>query len=327
MKQGILLTVIAIFTLGCDNSIDILAPKQERPIVYALWSVHDSLPRIRIQRTFLNPNQDAHEVAKHPDSIYYSHPISVTVEEWKNDALQQVISFTEYKDFAKDSGIFHYPYLPIYRPASAVQLDAEAEYVLKVKVGERLPTVKARTPLVGSASFLNPRPASPPSEFRFSMLNTYVISWFPAKHAYYYDLWVIYNILEIRGIDTQHLRLRIPLLRMTPSRPNQRMSYVLTAESFYRDIRQHLTIDSTITRRFGNAIFYYRGVEQQAYYYEILNSTTQGINQTDTFYTNIQNGIGLFSSATVDSVLTVPFIGVLDSLRLNPTMKPYNFIY
>ncbi len=310
---------------SCDNTLDVLAPKQERPIIYAVWSVHDSLPAVRVQRTFLNPGQDVREVAQNPDSIYYTEPIQVFAEEWKNGVLQRTIRFRQYADSSKDSGTFYYPHQPLYRPEAPIQLDAEAEYVLKVKVGEQLPTAEARTRLVGPVGFLNPRPMDPPIEFRFSTRQTYVVSWFSADNAHYYDLWMTFSIREIRGGDTQWIRFRVPLLRMTTAQPGQRLSYVLTLEDFYYHLTQNLTIDSTVRRYFGALTFGFRGVEKQHYYYERLNGTSQSINQTDTFYTNIKNGLGLFSSATIDSAVVKPSLAVRDSLRLNPLLQPYNF--
>ncbi len=318
---------VAFLIAGCSNDVEVLAPPANRTIVYALWSAHDSLPPVRIQRSFLNPDQSVQDVAKIRDSIYYNHPISVHVEEWQDTTLLRVVSFSPLTDSGKDAGIFHYPDQPLYRPDQPLVLSPKRTYRLTVKVGEDAPTVSATTAIVGPISPVIPQPISPFNLMRFNGKGKFLVTWYAGANATYYDVWTLIYITEYRrGGDSQQVMLRWPLLRRLRSGPNTRHSYPLVSESFFRFLALHLEADSLITRRFNKMTFYFRGIEQQAYYYLLLNRPSASVNQPDTFYTNVDHGIGLFSSATLDSIETYLHSSVKDSLRFNPIVAPLNFL-
>ncbi|GEM_PF-4524855 len=322
-----LVLFLAGLLVRCDNDVEVLAPPANRTLIYALWSVHDSFPLIRIERSFMNPGQSAEDVAKIRDSIYYNHPISVHVEAWKDSTLEQTVSFVPFTDSTKDSGIFHYPDQPLYRPEHPFTLQTDRTYRLSVKVREDAPTVSATTPIVGPISPVTPRPLSPFNLIMFNSKGKFLLTWYSGRNAAYYDVWTLLYITEYYpNGDSQYVQLRWPLLRRLRTQSNTRHAYPITSESFYRQLALHLKEDSLINRRFNKITFYFRGVEKQAYYYTLLNQPSASVNQPDTFYTNVANGIGLFSSATLDSIPAFLDPKMQDSLRFNPITDPLNFL-
>jgi len=85
-KRSFFIAVIALFLLKCSNKLDILAPYKESVAVYGLINQNDSVQYIRVQRVFLGEG-NAISIAQNPDSCYYKPgELKVTLQRILNSA-------------------------------------------------------------------------------------------------------------------------------------------------------------------------------------------------------------------------------------------------
>lgn len=73
--------LIIISTLSCETEFETLAPWKEIPIVYGILDQHEPIQNIKINKAFLGEG-NALVYAQNPDSIYYPYGLEVRVEEW-----------------------------------------------------------------------------------------------------------------------------------------------------------------------------------------------------------------------------------------------------
>ena len=84
IKRSIFIVFAAILLLRCSNKLDVLAPYKESVAVYGLLNQDDSVQYIRVQRVFLGEG-NAMDIAQNPDSCYYkTGELKVTFQRIKN---------------------------------------------------------------------------------------------------------------------------------------------------------------------------------------------------------------------------------------------------
>jgi hypothetical protein len=100
MRTFFLFVSLSLFFISCETDFDTTADWKDITVVYGLLDQRDSLQYIKINRAFLGEG-DALMFAKENDSINYPFPLKVWLEEWdKNGNKVQTIEFdpdTTYK--------------------------------------------------------------------------------------------------------------------------------------------------------------------------------------------------------------------------------------
>ncbi|MFK8101666.1 MAG: DUF4249 family protein [Saprospiraceae bacterium] len=73
MKRIFILSVLACGLLfsACSNEFELVDDWKSIPVVYGFLSLQDSAHYIRVEKAFLDPETSALEIARNPDSLYY----------------------------------------------------------------------------------------------------------------------------------------------------------------------------------------------------------------------------------------------------------------
>lgn len=299
---------------ACKTDLDVNAPYKEITVVYGLLNQNDTIHFIKINKSFLG-EADAYAMASVRDSSEYKS-ISAKVTELKNGAktgrewaLKDSI-FTN-----KESGDFYFPEQKVYYFTES-GLDPAAQYELNVSLNNGEKTVTAKTDLVnsitdftGGQQFVIPCSGQPGTScIGFaSSRGKYIdkeFTWRSVKDGKRYQLEMSFyyrdEMADGSGQVTRKMNWTFqPPLYATSLSGGEGMSVIIKGEDFYKEIARQLTplTDATILRRFFDRIEFNIYVAADDFNtYLLANEPSTGIIQEKPEFTNVENGIGIFSA-------------------------------
>ncbi len=278
---------------SCEKDIK-LTEWKDTPVVYALLNLKDSVQYIRINRAFVA--NDPYQVVQNPDSISYGiDELKVTIQKLDGDStVGDVIEFTPTFRFHKEEGIFTSKDYFVYR--SVIQLKGNTEYYLEVENLKRGWIAHAKTKMLGnqtiSYTFLQnryytrpmfvpekidyPRSLNPSDypkrtirflykEMKGEKVFEKYVDWIP---DYSKDLWFI------KDDDTNDIQF---------------------GDDFYKYLASQITVDPNVKRQaIGVDLMLYIANEDLFVFINLINRPDAYQSVPD--YTNIENGVGIFSS-------------------------------
>ena len=330
----IFLSIAAVFN-SCKNDLDVNAPWKDTTIVFGLLNRGDSVQYIRISKAFLGEG-NAFDFAKSFDSLYYkTSDIEVKMEEYKNGNLTETYILTADSSIDKDPGIFNAPKQLLYtfNTFGADALDATANYKLVVKNNKTGNEVSATTFLVTNP--LITKPSFQELNVRLYSGGKTAFKWNSSKNAYLYESFIRFLYKEINPNtpnDTAYKFVELNLGRQTSTYQEGTVPIVLETDIENKNIYQALFSFIPQANAQNPAIRFPTGLEfivnattNEMNTYISVNQPSNTITQERPQYTNITNGIGIFSSrGSVSKFL--PFNdNTLDSLQNNPVTSGLNF--
>jgi hypothetical protein len=320
------LSFAGICISGCENEIEVFGEYKEMAVVYGFLDMGEPIQRLRIGRTFLNPGVPASQIAKIPDSIYFAEA-EVTVI---NEQTGQRFTFTPDTSIPKDSGYFAHQPSIVY--SGVMNIIPNNTYRLEVLNKQTGFVARSKTLIVGPpptisfpVSVVNPNLSVAPDliiQLRFVNGN----------NAKLHDAVFEFTIEEFSKSDTTQKRERFYAWRFVNNLRNENTapgSRVRTTEgkNFFEYFKAVLPYDTTVYRRFKKIDFVlYSSASELA---DFMESTTPsiGIVQKQTEYTNIENGVGVFSSRHTARIKNITLdIATIEYLRTLDDYKDLQFI-
>jgi len=327
MKKIYLLFAIIGICSSCSNDLDIAAEYQETTVVYGLLNQADTVHYVQVFKGFLDENTNALHIAQIPDSIYYDDSLEVKV---KLDEGSQTF-FLEKIDAAqmgmsRNEGIFIDSPNYVYRFTGI--LNENAIYNLTITNKRTHHVVIAQTPIVKDFEII--RPAEPfPIDLATSSPND--IQWRAAENAkvyqclmrFFYEEW---NRNTPSNVDT----LFIDWLIFNNFTDNV-LVYKFDGTEFLAFLGTQLQADLDINRRALADSVEFRFFVGAADLYEYIrvSGSQSGITslQVKPEYTNVTNGLGIFSSRYSKTVYNIRLSDrSLDSLTCGRFTRDLNFL-
>lgn len=337
----VILTVLFLLN-SCKNEINIAAPWKETLIVYGLLDPATSVNYIRIQKAYLDPNSNAIKFASINDSIY-TEKLDVKLYVKLNGNTIDTI-FPEYingdiEGIKKDSGLFsnspNYLY-KITEPIKASRLSPNPEdytYQLEVYDTKKGYKCSSNTTTTGFLEPLSPVTNNITPITINSKVGTYItIGYREGRNVKTYDMIIRfwYKEYDIKTpSDTQTKYIDWVLFKNRPTSSLRGYELKITSiESniFYELLNYSLNADSDIKRipLYCDVEFY--GAGEDLYTYIQVNLPSVGIIQKKPEYTNITNGLGLFSSRYITAFRKIPISAEMKSqLKNSDYTKSLNF--
>ena len=296
------------------------APYKEIPVVYGLLDIQDSVHYLRIQRAFVDSSLSAHTIATRFDSLYYPDVLDVTIS---NDCtgqtwlMERIVGDTV--GLPKEMGLFTSGTNVLYR--FSARLELKHHYSLLLVNRESGLEARSATGLVGPFATIVPAPGYVVSwgGGQDELIN---FSWKPAAHALVYEMTLSIHWYDVpnSGGDSIPMQASITVMGNMvkgPPAPEINLTYPYPTMALYQQIGSLLPEDTTIHRipRFvrwqitagGTALGMLIGNQQ------VQQGITAG--QSLTVYTNIENGLGIFSSRYSMQFDNALGSNALDSLR------------
>lgn len=298
MKIKNLLFLILPILFSCETDFDVNANWKDVTIVYGLIDPNNDDQLIKINKAYLGQG-DAIQMASISDSTNYD-PSNLIVkihrvrEQVFNtyDTLSTVVLTDTVLD--KDDGLFSSDDNIIYtfkKPSSFY--NTNSIYVLEILNLSSGQKVTSETEIINSFSFESLNPS-----FEWGLYNgeladslrfrTKNIEWQNSNNGVIYQLDILINYLE--NGDVNSLSWSQPLVEYSSGN----MSLKIKGDQFFQFLENNL--DNNTTKQFLNLDLVMTIGAQDLKTYIDVNQPFSGIVQERHVFSNIDNGVGLFSS-------------------------------
>lgn len=326
----ILLSLPIFFFSSCETDFDVNANWKDISVVYCLLNPNDTVHFVKINKAFLG-EADAYQMASEIDSLYYSSA-SVKLERYKNGLLQETINFEPTTDIPKDDGIFANDYNIIYK--SSATLSVDGEYHLKIDVPEKTEQISSTTKLISDLLVSNPVAYR---KINFgNTLSQFVAEWKSSENARIYELTVFFYYYEINGAEKtlKTIEWVQPTKISSNNLGGEEMKQEINGGSFFNYVYNRITSQpgwdnpeiSRVVRKRAFDFQFLLGGEELSTFIEV-SSPSNGIVQEKPAYTNINNGIGVFSCRFDYPVKDLEIAQMtIDSLHAGVTTKNLGFM-
>ena len=282
---------------SCETDFNVNADWEEVTVVFGLLDQSQDRQYIRINKAFLG-NESAYVMASLSDSLNYNpDSLEVKIEKLSNSGvvLQSIIltdTVMEKEDgyFATDNNI-------IYVFDTDNFLNEEKEYLLTVTNKLSGKVITSKTKLIHDinlmSSFDNPVYKMGFYNQTGSFSNT-TVEWSHSQNASIYQMTLYVNYTEY-GQDTLEKTIHklYPIINFDG---NTNFKQKISGEEFFNLIAFNVPKDNTVNRRINNIDLLFSAASQDLKTYISLNEPPTGIVQERELFTNINGGIGLFSS-------------------------------
>lgn len=331
---------LALFS-SCSTDLDVNAPYQDLTVVYGLLNAQDQTQYIRIEKGYLDKSTSALTLAQIPDSIYYGDVLKVQmINQGNNDTISLEKVMGDTIGIPKDSGTFANSPNILYRMSRTI--DANQTYKILIVNTSTGKVVTASTAIVKDFQIGRPLNIAG-STVDLAATNTdgtskpLNIQWTGAVNAqiysavirFYYTEW---NVSSPSVVDTLYADWNvIDSYASNNGNGGEAETYNVPGKNFYVTMGNIIPVKANIQRRaIGSPLevrFAAGGVE--LYNYLRVSQTQTGITalQAQAKYTNVSNGLGIFSSRynKVKSNITISSNSI-DSLVDGSYTKKLNFV-
>ncbi len=321
---------------SCSTDIDINAPWKDITVVYGLLNQNDSIHYIKVNKAFLG-NASAYEMAAVSDSVQYQNIIvklfkiktanghSDTVKTYLfNDTILEKDSGT----FANDNNIIYYSTEKLITNAEANNID-DYSFSLNIYIPKYDKTVTGSTKLISKLLVSNPT-TSPQQTVNLCGFNGYDAKWKSTKGTRLYQLTLGFHYYELSPTDTTEHYIEYPLSTKTSQTDlgGEKIIQNINGDNFFQYLAAHIEENANIRRIVKEEcldFIFVVGSTDLNTYIEV-SSPSNGIVQEKPAYTNINNGIGIFSSRFDKTIFGKKLDQkMIDSLAVNNLTKNLNF--
>ena len=338
MKKNIILTLIIpiLLVTSCSTEFDINADWKDIAVVYGLLDQSDTIQYIKLNKVFLG-NENAYVMAMESDSIFYDsaevylEPLVGEENIYDNSGNKIRIQLEENYDIEKDSGIFTTDNNLIYSTTESLNINNNYRLVVDVPGKE---SISAITSLIDDFTVIKPS-TFPGQRVNFYNGQThtyqdYSVTFRPNEVGELYGVTLRFHYREI-SLEGQE-DFYVDWVQSTKRRPsvvnaNTEMNISVNGASFFTFVANHIHQNDPAIKRIAldfDFIFMVAGKEL-ALYLEI-NGPSDGIIQERPAFTNIENGIGVFSSRYTKMIDNKRLHGLtLDELSCGEVTKHLRF--
>ena len=341
MRKLLGILFFSILVLSCDNELNVTAEWKEVPVIYGLVDPSAQYNYIRINRAYLNESGDAIKYASISDSIQFQE-LTVKLVEHKNGVETNTINLEKVNGdtigLPKDSGTFSNTPNILYRTAynmKATDLYDTYRYDLVIinEITGRIYRSTAES--VGSMFLVTPRLNRDNPTINISDENDrfIYINFQEGFKAAMYDLVVRFRYLEYEDSTPTVLKLdSIDWVVFSGAETHGldgRGEQVITVkgEAFYQYLSSQLDGREGLNREAFDMDFYFYGSGEDLFTYIQVNKPSIGIVQKKPEFTNIENGLGIFSSRNINRFTHVGIAPQMKArLSVSPNTQHLNFV-
>ena len=298
MKIHYLFFLFIILFSSCETDFDVNAQWEDVTIVYGLIDPNIEDQLIKINKAFLGQG-DAFQMASIADSSNYNpSDLHVKIHRIRQQAFNQydTLSSVTLNDtiLDKDDGLFSTDNNIIYtfkKPSSFYNTNSfYALEIINLISGHK---VTSQTEIINTFSFESLNPSFEwglyngdlPDSLKFRTKN---IEWQPSTNGVIYQLDIVINYIE--NNDTINLPWSQPLVEYTSGN----MSLKIKGDQFFQFLTTNLT--NNTPKQFLNLDLAMTVGSDDLKTYINVNKPFSGIVQERPVFSNINNGVGLFSS-------------------------------
>jgi hypothetical protein len=330
------ISIISLFLGSCSNDLDINAPWKDVTVVFGLLNKNETTHYIRISKAFLGEG-DAIQFASQFDSLYYDTTLlSVNVYQVFNGNV--VVSFPcrVVTNIQKDPGIFAAPSQILYAfdatlTSSVSSINDRLQnstYKLVVKNNNTGNIATAETELVSNISLITPGNAI--DELPLYPQNKTLIKYKTGENGKMYELFFRFKYREYSELNPGDIVSKVVELnlgRITNDNTDggKEMNMNIENATIYQALYAAIPKLPNMVRIADSLQFQINVAADDMTTYLNVNQPSNTVAQERPQYTNVENGLGLFSSR--NSITRTKYINdfTVDTLRRNPLTKEMNW--
>ena len=285
--------IAILLSSACSTKLDVTAPYKVVPIIYGVLDPSDSIQYIKISRTYLNEQGSAIGAGKSLDSNFYPYnSIRPVLIESLNNAIDTIELDTQM--IAHDSGNFGYTQYPIYYTKQAINKAAKYQFLL-YKSGNAIATSSTTVP---SVSAINSPTNTASQAFvvgqAYQKINYSITT---ANNTSSYELNIIFHYTEKNNTTGVLVDKYLDWYLGTSAIVGGYPTFNVSGGAFYAVIADKLSPDPSVTRTADNFLtFKYTTVSADLTKLIQLSRFTGSVNENPPEYTNVSNGLGIFSA-------------------------------
>lgn len=327
LKFHIFLAILLCFFISsCSTDVDVIGEWKETMVVYGLLNPSDAVHYIKIGKAFLG-EEDAFVMAQEYDSLYYSNDLEITLQRIKSGVLIETITLQKDASITKDSGTFSSPNQILYKTNQPIYGDSK--YTLEITNTNTGNYTTASTFLVKDFTIDKPKTTE---SVNWNLINSdYKVKWQSAENGKLYQLTIRFNYTE-ENTATQVTESKYIDWVFTPEESNntsagEDMEVAIDGQSFYTFVASMIEPNGLVNRSIGKLDFIITIAAEDFTTYMEVNQPSSGVLQEKPVFTNIENGIGIFSSRFEKTVSGLNMsTSSQDSLRFGSHTKNLGFL-
>lgn len=335
------LSFLLLILISCDNELDVTAEYEEVTVVYGILDTANTTQYLKIMKGYLDPKTNALEQAQIPDSIYYPPNLIARITDTETGnayELKRVDGDTLSPPIEKEEGTFASSPNILY--ALRQPLQQAKIYDLYIENPNTGKVITSTTPVLGPFSITYP-PTSIVTEFRipfYTSSNGLEITWNTPVYGKTYDIQISFKYLEwgINESKSNAENKRVTFTTASGITSNRTTgeeseTFNLEGDAFFSRLAGLIPEDPSVNRAAVERPVDIRinaGAEELYRYILVSNTLLNDITQLSAKpeYTNIENGIGIFSSKSSTSRNSIRLTTVsLDSLSCGQFTRGLNF--
>lgn len=320
-----------VFMLSCTTDFDTTASYKDITIVYGLLDQTQADQYIKINKAFLSET-DVLTYAQDPDSSNYPFLLDVKLEEWNdNGNLVQTFSFDTTTIYNKESGQFYNPdqilykwispeypigYDVIYWGQTAVDtvpiwLNTNSTYKLIIKNTELDKVISSETFLVDGFDLTKPVPFTSTIRFVPDAANSRPFTWKNAENCSKYEINMLFHYGELKtgSTDTVYKYINIMSNSVKANEGQDDVTQYYSDDRFFTSCNtlipyEDASVENEIKDRFSSFLeITVSAAEENFSLYLEVNEPSSSIVQDKPQFSNIENGLGMFSSRSNSTTL------------------------
>ncbi len=285
------LCVLLLFA-SCSTDVDNYADYKDITVVYGLLESSSDTTWIKINKAFLGPG-NALIIAKDPDSSNYQTKLDARLIGRKGNTELPVImldTITIQNKLPGDS-IFYFPNQLMYY--ATTQLDPAATYRLEIARGNEI--IQAETNIVRDFPI-----NLPVNRINFHLTSGGRVTWNSAVNGKRYEVRLLFHYRELRPNSpdtTSHtLNWRLGTYTSNTLQGGEGMEALYIGDDFYSRLGAQLENILNVKRWAGPVDVVIATAADDLNTYIEVNAPSNSIIQEVPEFTNIENGVGIFSS-------------------------------
>ena len=294
--------IIILFTgllfSACETDIDIIADYEDVTVVYGLLN-QDSITYLKINKAFLGEG-NALIMAKVEDSSNYAEMLDVKIEEWASGNLLNTFQLDTVTIDNKEPGLFYNPYQLLYKTEEP--LNDDFKYKLKIQIGEK--QVTSETELVHDFNITKPSAGS--AFIKFTYTSQSAAEWISSENGKRFEVIIRFNFIE-KSVDNPDTTYRyvewfLGTKKTQSLQGGEEMELLYLGESFFSICENNIPYEDpakesdVIYRYPGDIDFIFSVAGEDLNTYIEVNEPSNSIVQVKPEYSNVVNGIGVFSA-------------------------------
>lgn len=320
---------------SCDNTVDLTADYKETMIIYGMLNQNQDTQIVRVNKAYLGDG-NALLFAGIADSLNYNN-LDVIIEKFAVGSTTPMATYTLSKSVnlvPKDSGLFASDQNVLY--IMNTPLETGRQYKLTVTNPVTGYAATSTTLLANAPIMKYPLSSSTVMNFEQSLITvpnpTTRVTWLPATNAAVYQLVMTvryseYPVGNPGAAVGKQFDIRFPLIAADVSQTtNNEVGQGITKNDFFSFFVNNIPVTDNMIRNFIGLDFHVYVGGSAFYEYYKINQPSSSIVQKLLTYTNISNGLGLFSARTSGGLNGLQVnTKTLDSLKYGQFTSNLNF--